>query len=202
MRRCRNAARSAGVIAGTSPSANRLSAWPSRKRPSPSADAISAARASSVTGRAWPVWVSARASRSASAASSSRRTINTRARDKMAAFSSKLGFSVVAPTSVMVPSSIGPRKPSCWARLKRWISSTNNRVRWPARAASRASANNFFRSATPANTAEMATKRIPQAAASRRAMVVLPVPGGPQKIRLERLPAATMRVMAPSGPVR
>ena len=120
----------------------------------------------------------------------------------MAALSSKLGFSVVAPTSVTVPSSTTPRKPSCCARLKRWISSTNSRVFCPARAASRASANSFFSSATPENTAEMPTKRRPTASASSRAMLVLPVPGGPQRMRLDSVPAATMRPMAPSGPVR
>ena len=35
-----------------------------------------------------------------------------------APFSSKDGFSVVAPINVMVPSSISGRKLSCWARLK------------------------------------------------------------------------------------
>ena len=41
----------------------------------------------------------------ASACSSSRRRISTWQRDSSAALSSKLGFSVVAPTSVTVPSS-------------------------------------------------------------------------------------------------
>ena len=38
---------------------------------------------------------------------------------------------MVAPTSMMVPSSITGRKQSCWARLKRWISSTNSSVPCP-----------------------------------------------------------------------
>ena len=42
---------------------------------------------------------------------------------------SKLGFSVVAPMSMMVPSSTWGRKASCWARVKRWISSTKRMVR-------------------------------------------------------------------------
>ena len=45
-----------------------------------------------------------------------------------APLSSKEGFSVVAPTSVMVPSSMCGRKLSCWARLKRWISSMKSSV--------------------------------------------------------------------------
>ena len=61
--------------------------------------------------------------------------ISTRARDRSAALSSKDGFSVVAPTSMTVPSSITGRKQSCWARLKRWISSTKSSVWRPLRAA-------------------------------------------------------------------
>ena len=66
----------------------------------------------------------------------------------------------------------------------------------------RASAKIFLRSATPENTAEIATKRRPTASASRRAMLVLPVPGGPHRIIEASLPAATIRPIAPSGPVR
>ncbi len=140
--------------------------------------------------------------RVSSASSSRRRRISTWQRDRSAALSSKLGFSVVAPTRVTVPSSTYGRKPSCCARLKRWISSTNSRVRCPARAAVFASAKIFLRSATPENTAEIGTKRRPTASASRRAMLVLPVPGGPHRIIDDNLPAATMRPIAPSGPVR
>ena len=49
--------------------------------------------------------------------------------------SSKDGFSVVAPTRTMVPSSISGRKASCCARLKRWISSTKSSVPRPLVAA-------------------------------------------------------------------
>ena len=45
----------------------------------------------------------------------------------------------------------------------------------------------------------MATKRMPTASASRRAIVVLPVPGGPHRIIEASLPAATIRPIAPSG---
>src|SRR5688572_108952 len=60
----------------------------------------------------------------------------------------------------------------------------------------------FLKSATPENTAEMATKRMPTASASSRAIVVFPVPGRPQRIIEASLPAATIRPIAPSGPVR
>ena len=45
---------------------------------------------------------------------------------------------MVAPTSTMVPSSITGRKPSCCARLKRWISSTNSSVPCPVSRRARA----------------------------------------------------------------
>jgi hypothetical protein len=68
------------------------------------------------------------------------------------------------------------------------------------RAWSRASANAFLRSATPEKTAEIwRDKRRPTASASRRAIVVLPVPGGPQRMIDDRRPAATIRPIAPSG---
>ena len=74
-------------------------------------------------------------------------------------------------------------------------------VRLPMRACSRASAKAFLRSATPEKTAEMATKRKSTASASSRAIVVLPVPGGPHRIIEDNRPAATIRPIAPSGPV-
>ena len=86
---------------------------------------------------------------------------STVARDRSAALSSKDGFSVVAPTSMTVPSSMTGRKQSCWARLKRWISSTNSSVPWPVRAAPRAASNTFFRSATPEKIAEICSKARP-----------------------------------------
>ncbi len=97
--------------------------------------AISMARASSSSGSLRPSIASARSSRCASAAASSGLNTSTRARDRSAAFSSKDGFSVVAPTSVTVPSSITGRKESCCARLKRWISSTKSSVPLPGLAA-------------------------------------------------------------------
>ena len=97
--------------------------------------ARSVPRASASSGRARPASASARSSSSSSAASSSRRSTSTWQRDSSAPFSAKDGFSVVAPTRVTVPSSTTGRKPSCCARLKRWISSTNSSVPCPAPAA-------------------------------------------------------------------
>ena len=67
---------------------------------------------------------------SSSVSGSSRQT---RIRDRSAELTSKYGFSVVAPMSVTVPSSTCGRSASCWALLKRWISSRNRIVRVPCR---------------------------------------------------------------------
>ena len=55
----------------------------------------------------------------------------TRERDMSAEFTSKKGFSVVAPTSTRMRSSTACSSASCWLRLNRWISSTNRMVRRP-----------------------------------------------------------------------
>ena len=154
---------------------------------------IRAARASGVSGSGWPSSASARAARLSSAASSRRCRVRTRARERSAALSSKDGFSVVAPTSTMVPSSISGRKASCWARLKRWISSTKSSVPRPLLRRRRAASKIFLRSATPVKMALIWTKARSVASASRRAMVVLPTPGGPQKTIEPRLPSASIR---------
>ena len=64
----------------------------------------------------------------------------TRQRESKAALTSNDGFSVVAPISVIVPSSTLGSSASCCALLKRWISSMNRTVRplrrrvaWPRR---------------------------------------------------------------------
>ena len=44
----------------------------------------------------------------------------------------KKGFSVVAPTRITTPSSTPGKSTSCWALLKRWISSMKSSVFWPA----------------------------------------------------------------------
>ena len=155
-----------------------------------------ASRASGPSGSAWPRCASARCSRCSSAASSSRRSTRTWQRDSRAPFSSKDGFSVVAPTSVMVPSSTTGRKLSCWPRLKRWISSQNSSVPPPASRRRRAASHSLRKSATPLWRALIASKCRSVCRASRRAMVVLPVPGGPHRIMEESARAAIMR---PSG---
>ncbi len=162
----------------------------------------SIARASASSGSLRLSDSSARSNRFSSAASSSGRNTSTRARDKSAAFSSNDGFSVVAPTSVTVPSSITGRNESCCARLKRWISSMKSSVPLPVWRRARAASNAFFRSATPEKTAESCSKCRSVSSASSRATVVLPVPGGPQRIREPSVPERSMRVSAPSGPRR
>ena len=129
-------------------------------RASPSASATIAATASGSTS-------SPRRPRPRSGSASARRTIvsssgsvrrsstYTRQRESSAAFTSKDGFSVVAPIRVTVPRSTWGRNASCWALLKRWISSTNRIVRWPRSA--RRSAASLTRariSLTPMSTAE------------------------------------------------
>ena len=51
------------------------------------------------------------------------RSVNTFIRLSRAAFRSKLGLTVVVPMSSTCPFSRNGRKASCWALLKRWISS-------------------------------------------------------------------------------
>ena len=80
-----------------------------------------------------PIARSARAISAASAGWSSRLSTRTWQRDSSAPVSAKDGFSVVAPIRVTVPSSTWASSPSCWARLKRWISSMNRSVVWPVR---------------------------------------------------------------------
>ena len=52
----------------------------------------------------------------------------TRTRESSAPLTSNAGFSVVAPISVSRPSSTAGSSASCWALLKRWISSRNSTV--------------------------------------------------------------------------
>jgi hypothetical protein len=116
-----------------------------------------------------------------------------------AAFNSNEGFSVVAPTRRMVPSSICGRKPSCCALLNRCTSSTNRSVPRPWLRRSFAASNTLRSSGTPEKIALICTKARSVASASSRAIVVLPTPGGPQRMSEDRLPEASM---APRGPSR
>ena len=92
------------------------------------------------------------------------------------------------------------RKASCWARLKRWISSTKARCPGPSRGAS-----------SPPRTpcADRRPRRRPPRAARRRdrcrapssrAIVVLPQPGGPHRIIEASCRLATMRPIGPPAP--
>src|ERR1700733_4378033 len=66
----------------------------------------------------------------------------------------------------------------------------------------RAASKIFFSSATPVWIAESCTNVSLREAPMRRATVVLPLPGGPQKIIDPSQGAASRRVSAPFGPVR
>ena len=117
--------------------------------------------------------------------------------DLLALITSNEGFSVVAPMKVSVPSSRYGRKVSCWALLKRCTSSRNNSVGRPCAArAVRAASTAARMSFTPAITADNAMNSALAALAMRRASVVLPVPGGPQRINECSCPAS---MLAESG---
>src|SRR5436305_2444782 len=127
--------------------------------------------------------------------------VNVLQRDNRALCTLNEGFSVVAPISVTVPFSTGPRKTSCWlllnleresvvsltgvkkGRTDRWISSQNIIVFLPARPSSLlASAKIFLHSTTPELVLFISMKRLPTILAITLAMIVLPVPALPQRI--------------------
>ena len=104
-------------------------------------------------------------------------------RERSAELTSKYGFSVVAPMSVTRPSSTACSTESCCALLKRWISSMKRIVRRPfPPSRSRARAITARTSSTRAETAEISSNAAPVRSATIRAIVVLPVPGGPKRI--------------------
>ena len=87
---------------------------------------------------------------------------------------------MVAPISVTSPDSTPGSSASCWALLKRWISSRNRIVFcpvWPSRCSDSDSTRRT--SAIPTCTAESSSKWARVVWATIRASVVLPVPGGP-----------------------
>src|SRR5499427_1724039 len=93
--------------------------------------------------------------------------------------------------NVTKPRSTKGRKASCCALLKRCTSSTKRMVcrpDWASAALACATASRI--SLTPASTAEIAMKSAWNASAIKRARVVLPEPGGPQRIIECGLPAA------------
>ena len=93
---------------------------------------------------------------------------------------SKYGFSVVAPISITRPSSTAGSSASCWALLKRWISSRKKIVRRPPRAALAGARDHLAHlGAARPRRRESSSKAASACSAAIRASVVLPVPGGP-----------------------
>ncbi len=113
----------------------------------------------------------------------------------------KYGFSVVAASSVTVRSSTAASSESCWVLLNRCTSSMNRTVGGPpARRSRRAVSITARTSLTPALSADIATNRRSVAPATRWAMVVLPLPGGPQRITdIGVAPATSCRSGAPGA---
>ncbi len=136
---------------------------------------------------------SARWRRVSRASSVRRLRIITWQRERRAAFNSKDGFSVVAPIKVIVPSSSTGKKASCWDFMKRWISSTKSSVCWPSSRRMRAASKTALKSLTPAKMADSCSKCNSECSATIRAMVVLPQPGGPQRIIEDTWLVATIR---------
>ena len=145
---------------------------------------------------------SARRSSPAISSSDSAFSTNTLQRDKRAPFTSNDGFSVVAPISVIAPFSTKGRNASCCALLKRWISSMNTMVRPPARLIESARFMTSRISLMPLVTAEKSMNVACVWCAMTRASVVLPTPGGPQKIMDCTWSASMMRRRTLPGPIR
>ena len=136
----------------------------------------------------------------------------TRHRLSSAELTSNDGFSVVAPMSVTVPSSTARSSESCCDLLNRWISSRNSTVlaccccsplletaakRWRVRASSMVR----LTSATPPPAAaDMQTNVQPADAARTRPTLVLPQPGGPQRMSDGRWPLSTAARSTVPGP--
>ena len=126
---------------------------------------------------------SARA-RSSGSSGSSRNSVE---RLSKAEVNEKYGFSVVAPTRTSRPSSTCGSSASCWVLLNRCTSSRNRIVPWPCSPSrSLARSTTSRTSFTPALTALIGSNALSVAPAMSRAIVVLPVPGGPQRITEER----------------
>src|SRR6266550_4414285 len=124
-----------------------------------------------------------------------------RQRERSAELTSKYGFSVVAPTSVMSPSSTAGSSASCWALLKRWISSRKKIVCCPvARRRSSARLMSSRTSERPTSTADSSSNAAEAFDASIRASVVFPDPGGPYRIIECGRPSSMARRSAESGP--
>ena len=108
---------------------------------------------------------------------------------------------MVAPMRTMSPDSTWARRASCCALLKRWISSMKTMVRRPSRRRRSSASFRISRSSlTPERTALIASK---WARVGRRitwARVVLPEPGGPQRIRERSASVSMARRRGVPGP--
>ena len=125
----------------------------------------------------------ARFSRSVTCSSVSGDSRTMTLRDISGAITEKLGFSVVAAMSVTQPFSTAGRRASCWLLLNRCTSSMKSTVPRPCMPRlSRARSITARTSFTPAVTADSSTNARPVPSDSSDARVVLPVPGGPQRI--------------------
>ena len=102
--------------------------------------------------------------------------------ESRAEFTSKDGFSVVAPIKMMEPFSTKGRNASCWALLNLCISSMKTRVLWPKCLLSSASCITALTSLMPDVTAEKVMNLALDCLAMMFAKVVFPTPGGPQNI--------------------
>ena len=129
---------------------------------------------------------------SARAASSSALSRNSVERLSSGGFTSKNGFSVVAPISVTRPLSTPGSSASCCDLLKRWTSSRNRIVPWPSLAEAVAGPLEDVPHVLHAGAdgAEL-LEGLARGAAMACARVVLPVPGGPQRITDDRRSAST-----------
>ena len=119
-------------------------------------------------------------------------------RESRAEMTSNEGFSVVAPIRVIVPRSTAPSSESCCALLKRCISSIKRMAPFSCWAALITSRTSF----TPLLMALSVWNGRCSVWLIIMARVVLPMPGGPQKIMLGICPLSiNVRRTAP-GPIR
>lgn len=115
--------------------------------------------------------------------SSSGLSVSKSDRDNSGEMTEKLGFSVVAATSVIHLFSTEGSRASCCDLENRCTSSMNNTVSCPPEVSRlRASSMTARTSLTPAVTADSSTKKRPEFRAIRYASVVFPVPGGPHNM--------------------
>src|SRR6188472_1951967 len=122
-------------------------------------------------------------------------------RESSAWFTSKYGFSVVAPINVTSPSSTACNTESCWRLSKRWISSMKRIVRMPLPPSrSRARARTARTSSSRADTADSSSSTADDNSATIRAIVVFPTPGGPWRIIDGARPSSIARRSTVPGP--